>query len=82
MIGKMAKVVAYRNAPKLAASVLNPRASARIAHTKYDLKHGYAPRITAVGAALLAMPIGFLIGKLMSDRANRVAARDDLPPAF
>jgi hypothetical protein len=73
MIGKMAKVVAYRNAPRAAAAVFNPRASARLAHTKYDLKHSYAPRITAVGAALLAMPIGFLIGRLLTSRQQPTA---------
>jgi hypothetical protein len=73
MIGKMAKVVAYRHAPRAAATMFNPRASAQLAHTKYDLRHGYAPRITAIGAALLAMPIGFLIGKLMTSRPETTA---------
>lgn len=68
MIGKMAKVAAYRNAPRTTAALLNPRAAARLAHTKYDLRHGYAPRITALGVALIAMPIGFLIGKALTYR--------------
>lgn len=72
MIGKMAKVAAYRKAPKFTSALLNPGAAARLEHTKYDLKHGYAPRITALGAVLIAMPIGFLIGKALTYRkANR-----------
>lgn len=69
MLGTMAKIVAYRTAPKLATSVLHPKRSAQLAHTKYDMKHGYAPRISAVGAALVAVPIGFMIGKLLTRRS-------------
>ena len=68
MVGKMIKILAYKNAPRTTFAVLHPRTSARLAHTKYDMKHSYAPRITAVGAALLAMPIGFLIGKAVTYR--------------
>jgi hypothetical protein len=77
MIGKIAKVMAMKHAPKVAASIMHPRASARLAHTKYDLKHGYAPRITAVGAALLAVPVGFLIGQMMTKRGTRRLATQD-----
>ena len=68
MVGKMIKILAYKNAPRTTFAVLHPRTAARLAHTKYDMKHSYAPRITAVGAALLAMPIGFLIGKAVTYR--------------
>jgi hypothetical protein len=79
MIGTMAKILAYKNAPRTTFAVLHPRTSAQLAHTKYDLKHGYAPRLTAVGAALLAMPVGFLIGKLVTDRrTDRILERTDL----
>ena len=77
MIGKIAKVLAMKHAPRAAASIMHPRATARLAHTKYVLKHGYAPRITAVGAALLAVPVGFLIGQMMTKRgAQRLTAQD------
>ncbi len=75
MIGKMAKVIAYKHAPRAAAAVLHPKASASLAHTKYDMRHGYAPRISAVATALIAIPVGFLIGKLLSDRSARMADR-------
>jgi hypothetical protein len=66
---------AYRHAPRATFAALHPRDAAEIAHMKYDLRHSKAPRLTALGAALIAMPIGFLIGKVLSDRKNvRIAA--------
>jgi hypothetical protein len=73
MIGKMAKVLAYRHAPRVMASIRHPGASAQLAHTKYDMRHGYAPRISAIGTALLAVPVGFLIGRLVTGRKSRSA---------
>jgi hypothetical protein len=68
MIGKMMKVLAYRRAPRTMAALAHPGASAALAHTKYDMRYGYAPRISAVGTALLAVPVGFLIGRLITRR--------------
>jgi hypothetical protein len=75
MIGKMARVMAYRHAPRAAANLLHPAAAARIAHTKYDLKHAYAPRISAVGAALVAVPFGFVLGRLMAGSGDHGRTR-------
>ncbi len=77
MIGQIAKVLAYKHAPRAAAALFHPKASARLAHTKYDMKHGYAPRISAVAVALLAVPVGFLVGKVMNRRTD--SARMDSP---
>jgi hypothetical protein len=63
MIGKLFKLYAYSKAPRTTFSVLHPRTSAQLAHARYDMKHGWAPRASAVGAALIALPIGYLIGK-------------------
>ena len=41
---------------------------AQLAHARYDMKHGWAPRATAVGAALIALPLGYLVGRLMANR--------------
>ncbi len=65
MIGKLFKLYAYSKAPKTTFAVLHPRTSAQLAHARYDLKHSWAPRASAVGAALIALPIGYLIGKAM-----------------
>ena len=63
MIGKLFKLYAYSKAPKATFSVLHPRTSAKLMHARYDMKHSWAPRASAVGAALIALPIGYLIGK-------------------
>src|SRR5262245_45421481 len=73
MIGKMLKMIAYTKAPKATFAVLHPRTTAQMARTRRDLKHGYAPRISAVGAALVALPLGYLAGRLMKrDRQTQV----------
>jgi hypothetical protein len=43
---------------------MHPKQSARLAKTRWDLRHAYAPRLTAIGAAALALPVGILIGRL------------------
>jgi hypothetical protein len=68
MLGKLLKLYAYSKAPKATFAVLHPRTTAQLAHARYDMKHGWAPRATAVGAALIALPIGYLVGRLMANR--------------
>jgi hypothetical protein len=60
MIGTLLKMEAYKHAPRATFAALNPKKSAQVAHMKYDLKHAYAPRLTAVGAALLAFRCSWL----------------------
>ncbi|MGH7472106.1 MAG: hypothetical protein ACRENP_29500 [Longimicrobiales bacterium] len=64
MIGKMLKMYAYTKAPKATFAVLHPRTSARVAHMRHDFKHSWALRASAVGAALIALPVGYLVGRL------------------
>jgi hypothetical protein len=79
MIGKMLKMIAYTKAPKATFAVLHPRTTAKMVRTRRDLKHGYAPRISAVGAALVALPLGYLAGRLMKrDRPQPQQVRVDL----
>ena len=66
MVGKLLKAYAYYKAPKATFSVLHPRKAAALAHARYDIRHGWAPRATAVGAALIALPIGYVIGRLVT----------------
>ena len=56
---------------KTAFAVTYPKKAARLAHAKYDMKHSYAPRVSAVGVALLALPVGYMLGR-MSRRAAQV----------
>jgi hypothetical protein len=64
MIRAMAKMFAYSRAPRTTFTLMHPKQSARLAKTHWDLRHAYAPRLTAIGAAVLALPVGILIGRL------------------
>lgn len=64
MIRDMAKVFAYSRAPRTTFAVMHPKQTARLAKTRWDLRHAFAPRLTAVAAAALALPVGFMIGRL------------------
>lgn len=57
---------------KTAFAVTYPKKAARLAHARYDLKHSYAPRVSAVGVALVALPLGYMLGR-MSKRSTRAA---------
>lgn len=64
MIGTVAKTIAYTKAPKTTFAVLHPKRAARIKKFRYDIRHAYAPRVAALGAAALALPVGFALGRL------------------
>jgi len=64
MIRTMAKVFAYSKAPRTTFALSHPRESVRLAKARWDLRHAYAPRLAAVSAAILALPIGIMIGRL------------------
>ena len=70
MIGKAIKYYAIARSPKLAYSVLHPGKAVRIAKTGWDLKHAWAPRITGAAAVALALPLGYLIGKMSTPRRH------------
>lgn len=63
MIRSIAKTVAYSKAPKTTFAVLHPKRAVRLKKMRYDLRHAYAPRVTALGAAAVALPLGYLIGR-------------------
>lgn len=64
MVGTIARMYLYSKAPKTAFAVLHPRQTARVAKMKWDFRHSYAPRLAAVGVALLALPAGYLLGRV------------------
>ena len=70
MVGKLIKYYAIARAPRLAYSVSYPKQAARLAKTGWDLKHAWAPRITGVAALALALPVGYLLGRLGSRRVH------------
>lgn len=58
-----AKLWAYSRAPRTTVALRHPRFAARALKARWDLRHAYAPRITAVGAAAVALPLGLAIGR-------------------
>lgn len=73
MIRSIAKSVAYSKAPKTTFTVLHPKKAVRLRKMRYDLRHAYAPRLTALGAAILALPLGYAMGR----RGNAAATEAD-----
>ena len=67
MIGKIARTYLYAKAPKTTFAVLHPKRAVRLRKMKWDMRHAYAPRIAAIGAAALALPLGFAIGRRTSN---------------
>lgn len=68
MVGKLMKYYAIARAPRLTYSVSHPKQAARLAKTRWDLKHAWAPRITGVAALAMALPIGYLLGRMRRPR--------------
>jgi len=73
MIGTMVKTYAYRKAPKTTFAVLHPQQAVKLRRVRRDLRHAYAPRVAALGALALAIPLGYAIGRRAGngDRAQR-----------
>ncbi|MGH7482328.1 MAG: hypothetical protein ACRELV_09245 [Longimicrobiales bacterium] len=72
MLVTMARLYAYSRWPKTTFAVTHPKTTARLAKMRWDLKHAYAPRVSAVTTAVLALPFGYLVG-----RALRGSNRED-----
>ena len=75
MVRTILKALAYYKAPRLTYTVRHPRNAARLAKTGWDLKHAWAPRATGIAAAVVALPLGYLLGR-MSTRARRTRMPD------
>ena len=76
MIGSILKVLAYRQAPKTTFAMLHPDAAFQMAKMRYDFHHAYAPRVAAIAAAAVALPLGIILGRAIERGARRYAARD------
>ena len=70
MIGKIIKYYAIARAPKLAYSVTHPKNAARLAKTGWDLKHAWAPRVAGAAAVAVALPLGYMIGRMSVPRSR------------
>lgn len=84
MIGRIIKAIAYMKYPKTMLALNHPKKGAKLGVTKWDMKHGYAPRLSALGVALIALPVGYVLGRMsirreleigtsIPDRATRIA---------
>lgn len=71
MLGSLLKVLAYRQAPKTTFAMLHPDAAFQIAKMRYDFHHAYAPRVAAVAAAAIALPLGIILGRAIERGARR-----------
>lgn len=72
MIRTLFKAVAYSKAPRATFTMLHPGTAVRFRKFQWDMRHAYAPRVTALGAAALALPIGLWLGRKRGDSANGV----------
>ncbi|HEU5210670.1 MAG TPA: hypothetical protein VFU06_14850 [Longimicrobiales bacterium] len=68
MVGNLLKTYAYAKAPRTTFMVGHPVKSARLAKMRWDMKHAWAPRFAAVGAAAIALPLGLALGRAMGAR--------------
>jgi hypothetical protein len=68
MVGTLLKAFAYYKAPRLTYTVRHPKHAARLAKTGWDLKHAWAPRATGIAAAAIALPLGYMIGRMSTRR--------------
>ncbi len=73
MIRSIAKTVAYSRAPRTTFSVLHPKRAVRLRKMQYDLRHAYAPRVAALGAVALALPLGYMIGRIGNGNGRSAA---------
>lgn len=64
MIRTLLKAVAYSKAPRTTFAVLHPAGAVRLKKFAWDMRHAPAPRVSALGAAALALPVGLLLGRI------------------
>ncbi len=63
MIRTAMKTYAYVKAPRATFTVLHPMQAVKLRKVRRDMRHAYAPRVAAVGALAVALPLGYAIGR-------------------
>jgi hypothetical protein len=66
MIRTLVKMLAYNKAPMATFALLHPRSTLRLRRIRTELRHSSVPRAAAIGAAVIALPLGIAIGRLTS----------------
>ena len=75
MIRELLTAVAYSKAPRTTFTVLHPTKAVLFRTFTWDMRHAHAPRVSALGAAALALPIGIWLGRKRAQRQNGEAHR-------
>jgi hypothetical protein len=70
MIGTLLRAIAYSKAPRTTFAVMHPGKAVRFRKFQWDMKNAYAPRVTALGAAALALPVGLWLGRRRGADSN------------
>jgi hypothetical protein len=80
MIRSVAKYLAWSRAPKATFAVTHPKETLRLLAArqemrlvKKEMRLSKAPRIAAIGAAALALPIGVALGRITAGRSEPLA---------
>lgn len=68
MIGTIFKAIAYSKAPRTTFTMLHPAKAVRFRKFQWDMKNAYAPRVSALGAAAVALPLGLWLGRKRNGR--------------
>jgi hypothetical protein len=63
MIRSIAKMVAYSKAPRTTFAVMHPKKALRLKAMQKEIRYSPVPRIAAIGAAALALPLGIALGR-------------------
>jgi hypothetical protein len=74
MVRSLAKMVAYNKAPRTTFAVLHPKDALKLRRLRRDMTTSPAPRIAAIGAAALALPIGLWLGRRTANGHTNGAA--------
>lgn len=79
MLGTLVKMLSYTQAPKAMFAVRHPGPALKLKALPYEMKHGYAPRLVAMGTAAVVLPLGMWIGRRMGsypERYREILARN------
>jgi hypothetical protein len=76
MLRNLIKLFAYSNFPKTTFAVRHPGDAARLVRMRRNVRHTMKSQTTAgIGAALIAIPVGYVIGRLVQKRVDTDVAR-------
>jgi hypothetical protein len=89
VLGTLLKGYAYTRNPKLTFTALHPVRALQLRKIDYDLEHAFAPRLTAIAAAAVALPLGVWLGRhaaahdrVLHRRKMRTPTQKEVPPAY